>query len=118
VYGYFGLERHGAEQERSAYGGYYNTPDADPYQDEELRRSVDTEYGERSESPEHSTESTSSGETGGTNMDVPLDDTGSSEPGGDTADTGETRGTEEDRQPEVEEDRNFRVYKRTRTVRE
>ncbi len=116
VYGHFGLQPPGGGQERSAYEGYYAS-DADPYQDEEPRRSVDTEYGERSESPERSTETTSSGETGEANPDVPLDDTGRSEPGGDATDTGETRRVEEGRQSEVQGDRNVRVYKRTRTVR-
>jgi hypothetical protein len=117
VYGYFGLEPPGAEQERSGYGGYYAS-DADPYQDEELQRSVDTEYGERSESSEPHPESTSpSGEAGDTNLDVPLDDAGHQEPGGGFTDTGETQRTDEGQQPEVQGDRNVRIYKRTRTVR-
>ncbi len=119
VYGYFGLERSGSEQERSTYGGYYAS-DADPHQDEELQRSVDTEYGERMQSPERSTETTSSGETGGTNLDAPLQDTGRSEPSGGFTGSGETQRTEEGQEPdaEVQGDRNVRVYKRTRTVRE
>ena len=117
VYGYFGLEPPGAEQQRSSYGGYYAS-DADPYRDEELQRSVDTEYGERSESPEPQPESTStSGEAGDTNLDVPLEDAGRQESGGSFTDTGETRRTDESQQPEVQGDRNVRVYKRTRNVR-
>ena len=117
VYGYFGLEPPGAEQQRSSYGGYYAS-DADPYRDEELQRSVDTEYGERSESPEPQPESTStSDETGDTNLDIPLEDAGRQESGGGFTDTGETQQTDESQQPEVQGDRNVRIYKRTRTVR-
>ena len=118
VYGYFGLQPPDSGQQRSAYGGYYAS-DAGAYSDEELRRSVDTEYGERTQSPERAAETTSSGETGGTNLDVPLDDTGRSEPSGGFTDTSETQRTDEGRQSDVEVqgDRNVRVYKRTRTVR-
>ncbi len=127
VYGYFGLERPGAEQQRSAYGGYYGAdadPYEDPYRDEELHHSVDTEYGERSDSPEHPTESTPSGETGDTGLDVPLDDTGSPGSSTDPVGTGETQRTEEGQEPNAEADveargdRDVRVYKRTRTDRE
>ncbi len=115
VYGYFGLQPPGAGQERGAYGGYYAS-DADPYRDEDLRRSVDTEYGERVESSGPSYESTtSSSEAGGTNLDIPLEDTGRS--GTDLTGTGEAQPTQEGQQVEVQGDRNVRVYKRTRTVR-
>ncbi len=118
VYGYFGLDSPGSGQERSAYGSYYAS-EADPYRDEELRRSVDTEYGERTGSSQPPMATTSSGGTGESNLDIPLEDTGHSEPGVGTAGTGETRYEERDRQPDVEVqgDRNVRVYKRTRTVR-
>jgi hypothetical protein len=46
VHGYFGLERPAHMQGSSGYGGYYDSP-TDASRDEELRRSVDTEYGER-----------------------------------------------------------------------
>jgi hypothetical protein len=112
VYGYFGLQPPGAEQERSSYGGYYAS-DEDPYQDEELRRSVDTEYGERAEPSEPSPESTySSSEAGDTNVDIPLEDTSRSGSSTDLTDTGETQHTQEG-----QGDRNVRVYKRTRIVR-
>ena len=45
VHGYFGLETPQAEQGRSTYGGYY-APDPS---DEELRSSVDTEFGQRAD---------------------------------------------------------------------
>ena len=118
VYGYFGLQPPGGGQERSAYGGYYAS-DADAYSDEELRHSVDTEYGERSGSTEHSTQTTSTGKTAGdTDLDRPLDDTGRSEPGGFT-ETSETRRTDEGQRSdfEVQGDQNVRVYKRTRAAR-
>jgi len=117
VYGYFGLQPPGAEQERGAYGGYYASSDADPYRDEELHRSVDTEYGERVESSEPSYGGTpSSGEAGDTSMDIPLEDTGRSGSGTDLTGTGETH-AQEGQQAEVQGDTNVRVYKRTRTVR-
>ncbi len=122
VYGYFGLQPPG--QQRSAYGGYYAS---DSYPDEELRRSVDTEYGERTEVPEFSPEtatssssSSSSSGTGGTNLDIPLEDTGRSGSGTDLTGAGGTRSTGEGPRSDVEEvqaDRNVRVYKRTRAVR-
>ena len=130
VYGYFGLESPGYGHGRSSYGGYYAS-DAEAYRDEELRRSVDTEYGERAESPEHPTERSSLGRPRGDNLDIPLDDRGrtdphdsppserTAEPSGDLASTGQTRRTDEGpyTDVEVQGDRNVRVYKRTRTVR-
>src|SRR4028119_1564767 len=79
VYGYFGLESPGFGQERGSYGGYYGS-DAASHRDEELRRSVDTEYGERVGSSGPSSGSTSgstssAGEDRGTNLDIPLEDT-------------------------------------------
>ena len=72
VHGYFGLERPAHMQGSSGYGGYYDSP-TDASRDEELRRSVDTEYGERTGA---STGTTSSGTTssGARDLDVPLDD--------------------------------------------
>jgi len=72
VHGYFGLERPARMQGSSGYGGYYDSP-TDASRDEELRRSVDTEYGERTGA---STGATSSGTTssGARDLDVPLDD--------------------------------------------
>jgi PRC-barrel domain protein len=117
VHGYFGLVPPGAEQQRSSYGGYYAS-DADPYTEEELRHSVDTEYGERSNIPERSTETTYSDGTNDTSLEAPDD---AARPGSDVrlAGTGETQHPEEPQKPDVEVqgDRNVRVYKRTRTVR-
>ena len=67
VHGYFGLERPAHMQSSGGYGGYYDSP-TDPSREEELRRSVDTEYGERTET---SAGTTSSGDR---NLDVPLDE--------------------------------------------
>ncbi len=95
VHGYFGLEPQGSGEGRSSYGGYYAS-DEEARRDQELHRSVDTEYGERAESPERpvkrtssqtssepfsqTSSETSSGGSGGTNLDIPLDDTGRAEP--------------------------------------
>ena len=83
VHGYFGLERPAHMQSSGTYGGYYDSP-TDPSREEELRRSVDTEYGERTGSsagsptgsPAPSTGPTPVGDTntGGANLDVPLGD--------------------------------------------
>ena len=139
VHGYFGLESESSRQGRSSYGGYY-TSEEEAHREQELRRSVDTEYGERAESPERPMERTSSetspGGSGGTNLDIPLDDTARAQPrdssldqrsaersagsgGEDLAGTGQTRRTDEGRytESEVLGDRNVRVYKRTRNVR-
>ena len=78
VHGYFGLQRPAHMQGSGGYGGYYDSP-TDPSREEELRRSVDTEYGERTGSstgsstgsPAPSTEPTPAG---GANLDVPLGD--------------------------------------------
>jgi PRC-barrel domain protein len=119
VYGYFGLEPPGSGREGGSYGGYYAS-DTDPYRDEELRRSVDTEYGERVGSSELSPErSPSSGEVGETNLDIPLEDSGHTGSSTDLTGTGETQRAEGSQRSEVEVqgDRNVRIYKRTRTVR-
>ncbi len=117
VYGYFGLQPPGSEQERSAYGGYYASA-TDPYREKELRRSVDTEYGERSNIPESSTETTYSDETGDTGLEAP-DDAGRPGSDADLAGAGEARhpGGAQEPDVEVQGDRNVRIYKRTRTVR-
>ncbi len=111
VYGYFGLQPPDAGQQRGAYGDYYAS---DPYPDEDLRRSVDTEYGERTDAPEFTpettSETTSSGTSSEANLDIPLDETTRSEPGGATPES-------ERSDVEVHGDRNVRVYKRTRAVR-
>ncbi len=67
VHGYFGLERPAHMQSSGGYGGYYDSP-TDASREEELRRSVDTEYGERTET------SVGTASTGERNLDVPLDD--------------------------------------------
>jgi len=72
VHGYFGLQRPAHMQARGGYGGYYDSP-TDAARDEELRRSVDTDYGERTGA---STGTTLSGTTpsGARDLDIPLDD--------------------------------------------
>lgn len=71
VHGYFGLERPAHMQSSGGYGGYYDSPVEDAAREEDLRRSVDTEYGERTGS---STPPVGSTTSGGTNLDVPLDE--------------------------------------------
>lgn len=82
VHGYFGLKRPAHMQGSSGYGGYYNSP-TDPARDEELRRSVDTDYGERAGASTGTTPSgaipsgTAASETtssGARDLDVPLDE--------------------------------------------
>jgi hypothetical protein len=73
VHAYFGLERPSHMQSSGSYGSYYDSP-ADAAREEELRRSVDTEYGERAEpSTAPPVSSTGSSTIGG--VDLPLDDT-------------------------------------------
>jgi hypothetical protein len=64
-------------QGSSGYGGYYDSP-TDAARDEELRRSVDTDYGERTAASTGTTPSgtTPSGTTslGARDLDIPLDD--------------------------------------------
>ena len=121
VHGYFGLERPPHMQSSGGYGGYYDSPQ-DASRDEELRGSVDTEYGERTGastgSPGRSTETAP---TGGGNLDVPIGDREPQaqppreEPAASTADPFDadaaTR-TGGDSREEVQGDSNVRVYKR------
>ncbi len=121
VHGYFGLERPPHMQSSGGYGGYYDSPQ-DASRDEELRGSVDTEYGERTGastgSPGRSTETAP---TGGGNLDVPIGDREPQarppreEPSASTADPFDadaaTR-TGGDSREEVQGDSNVRVYKR------
>ncbi len=123
VHGYFGLERPPHMQSSGGYGGYYDSPQ-DASRDEELRGSVDTEYGERTgASAGTSGRSTEPAAPGGGNLDVPLGDPAPQaqprreEPAASTADPfdadaatrtgGDTRDN-----VEVQGDRNVRVYKR------
>ncbi|MEJ7842734.1 MAG: PRC-barrel domain-containing protein [Rubrobacter sp.] len=123
VHGYFGLERPPHMQSSGGYGGYYDSPE-EASRDEELRGSVDTEYGERTGastgSPGRSTETAP---TGGGNLDVPIGDREPQarppreEPAASTADpldadaaTREGGGRREE--IEVQGDSNVRVYKR------
>ena len=116
VHGYFGLQRPASMQDSGGYGGYYDSPVEDAAREEDLRRSVDTEYGERAEAaPTGST----TGSAGPGSHDGPLGDSGSTaEPSREedpfdadaaTRTEGETR---ED--IEVQGDRNLRVFKRAR----
>lgn len=92
VHQHFGLERPGSWNERGGYGGYYDSDHETRTRDEDLTGSVDTEYGERKEgsterSPERPIQSTSSseerddtyssrsGESGRSDLDIPLGDT-------------------------------------------
>jgi len=77
VHGYFGLERPAHMQSSGGYGGYYDPP-SDAAHDEELRRSVDTDYGERTGAstgtPTSGTTSSGTTSSGARDLDVPLDD--------------------------------------------
>ncbi|QIN81314.1 hypothetical protein GBA63_00760 [Rubrobacter tropicus] len=125
VHGYFGLERPPHMQSSTGYGSYYDSPVEDAAREEDLRRSVDTEYGERAEPSGRPAETAP---TGGGNIDVPLGDTGSTavppgeEPAGtptgstDPFDADAATRTEGETRDDVEiqGDRNVRVFKRTR----
>ena len=135
VHGYFGLQRPAQMQDSSGYGGYYDSP-TDTSREEELRHSVDTEYGERTGtssgastgSSGSSRPSTEPAPTGDANLDVPLGDpapqsqpqqsqTPREEPAASTADPFDadaaTRtGGDNREEVEVQGDRNVRVYKR------
>jgi hypothetical protein len=130
VHGYFGLERPPARQGSGGYGSYYDSS-AEASREEELRRSVDTEYGERTGAPERPAATYSGGSTD-TNLDIPLEDTGRAEPeasppqqevtgtAGDPYAAAAARHQEGSRRDEneVQGDRSVRVFKRTRAVRE
>ncbi|HKH11571.1 MAG TPA: PRC-barrel domain-containing protein [Rubrobacter sp.] len=120
VHGYFGLERPPHMQSSGGYGGYYDSP-TDPSREEELRRSVDTEYGERTGSSASPAGSAPAGT--GNDVDVPLGDRGPQagtpreEPAASTADPldadAATRTGGDTREGiEVQGDRKVRVYKR------
>lgn len=108
-------------QSSGGYGGYYDSPQ-DASRDEELRGSVDTEYGERTGASTGSTgRSTETAPTGGGNLDVPIGDREPQaqpqrqEPAASTADPFDadaaTR-TGGDSRDQVQGDSNVRVYKR------
>jgi hypothetical protein len=110
IYGYYGLEHSGSEQERGGYGDYYRS-----HTDEDLAGSVDTEYGERrEESLERSTESTSSGAP-----DRDYSSTGTQPSSSGLGSTGETRWIEGDQQAGAKEQETgvVRVHKRVQTNR-
>ena len=116
VHGYFGLRRPESMQQSTSYGGYYDSPTAISHE-EELRRSVDTEFGERAD--EFHPQGTATPGTTDRDLDVPLEEPRQSEqtstaedPFDADAATREGGGRREDL--EVEGDRNVRVYKRTR----
>ncbi|CAA9408350.1 MAG: hypothetical protein AVDCRST_MAG22-1695 [uncultured Rubrobacteraceae bacterium] len=123
VHTYFGLERPPHMQGSGGYGGYYDSP-TEPSRDEELRGSVDTEYGERTDAPGSPAENAPAGSG---NLDAPLGDTGSTaepsreEPAASAgppaadpfdADAATRTGGDTRDDVEVEGDRNVRVYKR------
>ena len=146
VHQHFGLERPDSWNERGGYGGY-NDSDRETHTREDLAGSVDTAYGERkeetserepSERPMQSASSTSeerydtdssrSGESGRSDLDIPLGDTEREdsrdrpERGESSTDSNVTFGgpndeplTGEGRQDDAGErgSSNIRVYKRT-----
>ena len=119
VYGYFGLETPGTVHQGSSYGGYYDSA-TDPAHEEELRRTVDTEYGERT------APSTGTTSSGARDLDVPLDDRPpeyhppQEEPAGSTttdpfdADAATRTGGDTREDVGVQDDREIRVFKRSR----
>ena len=120
VHGYFGLQRPSHMQGSGGYGGYYDSPVEDAAREEDLRRSVDTEYGERTDSSESTAATTPAG---GGSVDVPLGDREPQaqppreEPAASTADPFDadaaTRTGGDTREDvEIQGDRNVRVYKR------
>ncbi len=123
VHGYFGLERPSHMQGSGGYGGYYDSP-TEASREEELRRSVDTEYGERTgASAGTSGRSTEPAAPGGGNLDAPLGDPAPQaqpqreEPAASTtdpldADAATREGGAQREGIEVQGDSNVRVYKR------
>ena len=126
VHGYFGLERPPHMQGSGGYGGYYDSPVEDAAREEDLHRSVDTEYGERTEtaSTASSAEPTPPGDAG---LDIPLGEPAppahppQEEPAASTgsptadpfdADAATRTGGETRNDVGVQGDRNVRVYKR------
>ncbi len=130
VHGYFGLQRPSSMQSSGGYGGYYDSPVEDAAREEDLRRSVDTEFGERAEPSERPAQSRPPSTAPRRDLDVPL-----GEPGRAESETYPPRETSEEaareRDPfdadaaaraeggrreeiEVRGDRNVRVFKRTR----
>jgi hypothetical protein len=110
IYGYYGLEHPGSQQERGGYSDYYPS-----HTDEDLAGTVDTEYGERREEPlERSTRSTSSDET---DLDYSGTAAGGAEPGSGLGGTDETAQPGEAQQTGTGEREagSLRVYKRIRT---
>jgi hypothetical protein len=70
IYGYYGLQHPGFQEDTGGYGDYYaSDTTAEERTGDDLAGAVDTEYGQRrEESLEHSTQETSTGEpaqTGG-----------------------------------------------------
>jgi hypothetical protein len=124
VHGYFGLERPAHMQSSGGYGGYYDSPVEDAAREEDLRRSVDTEYGERTgSSTGSSTPPTGTTPAGTGGVDVPLGERAPraapprEEPAASTADPldadAATRTGGDTREGiEVQGDSKVRVYKR------
>jgi hypothetical protein len=123
VHGYFGLERPAHMQSSGGYGGYYDSPVEDAAREEDLRRSVDTEYGERT-GPSTGSSTPPTGTTpAGSGVDVPLGERAPraepprEEPAASTADPldadAATRTGGDTREGiEVQGDSKVRVYKR------
>jgi hypothetical protein len=123
VHGYFGLERPAHMQSSGGYGGYYDSPVEDAAREEDLRRSVDTEYGERTGSSTGSSTPPTGTTPAGSGVDFPLDERAPraepprEEPAASTADPldadAATRTGGDTREGiEVQGDSKVRVYKR------
>lgn len=96
VHSYFGLEPVHSSGSRTDYGGYYASDDPSRTgRDEDLSRTVDTEYGERADSPTRSTsgEPPRGGMPGGERHDSPIMEPGVS----DSVDRDDARRQPEDR---------------------
>jgi hypothetical protein len=109
IYGYYGLQHPGFQEDTGGYGDYYaSDTTAEERTGDHLAGAVDTEYGQRrEESLEHSTHGTSTGE--------PNPD----RPGTTTGDAGESAQTVDHEQTGAGEQGtgSVRVYKRVRTGR-
>ena len=119
VHAYFGLERPPHMQSSTGYGSYYDSPVEDAAREEDLRRSVDTEYGERAEPSERPAETAPTGghdpKTGNTGSTaVPPGEEPAGTPDPFDADAATRTGGETRDDVEVQGDRNVRVFKRAR----
>jgi hypothetical protein len=130
VHAYFGMERPELMRSSGQYGGYYDSRSEDPAREEDLRYSVDTEFGERSGATDRPTESAPTVPAGGDNLDVPPAESGSTaeppprEGTEDPFDADAATRTEGDTREDLEvqggttgDESDVRVFKRARTDR-